>query len=408
MDQSIEEKPKRYQKTIYPGIFKYVGKNGISYGIDYYAGGKKHREITGPRLGDAQTKLAEKKELAKKGVVINRKITFKQLIEKYKEVQKGERYFEKTKKYYMKILEDFFADTKVYRITPLDIESFKQKRKQTPVRGKSIIQREEVIRDGKTVKEKKIIPTWKPRSDTTVNRELQTLRHILSKAVEWGMLSRNPFDQFNQSIFFEEDRGRVRYLTKDEIKRLLSVSPPYLKNIIKAALLTGLRKSDLLCLRWNNLDLDKGILFYKEQKKRDKLRIKILNSDMVELLMNIKKTSEYLFTDPEGKPLRDVKRSFKTALKKAGIENFRFHDLRHTSASYMVMMGASMKAVQEHLGHTSLAMTEKYSHLSPDFQRIEVERLKGLCDEENQVGKKLVRSEGLTENENQSTTYATA
>jgi hypothetical protein len=74
----------------------------------------------------------------------------------------------------------------------------------------------------------------------------------------------------------------------------------------------------------------------------------------------------------------------------------------------MVMRGASMKAVQEHLGHTSLAMTEKYSHLSPDFQRIEVERLKGLCDEENQDGKKLVRSEELTENESQPNPYATA
>jgi integrase len=121
------------------------------------------------------------------------------------------------------------------------------------------------------------------------------------------MLNQNPFYHFKKSILFEEDRGRVRYLTEDEIKSLLSWSPPYLKNIIKAAILTGLRKSDLLRLRWDNVDLGKGVLFYNEQKKRDKLRIKVLNSDMIDLLMDIKATSEYIFTDPEGKPLKDVK-----------------------------------------------------------------------------------------------------
>ena len=88
---------------------------------------------------------------------------------------------------------------------------------------------------------------------------------------------------------------------------------------------------------------------------------------------------DYIFTGPQGEPLKNVKRAFKTALKKAGIEDFHFHDLRHTSASYLVMRGASMKAVQVHLGHTSIAMTERYAHLSPDFLRSEVERLSGFC-----------------------------
>jgi integrase len=74
----------------------------------------------------------------------------------------------------------------------------------------------------------------------------------------------------------------------------------------------------------------------------------------------------------------DIKRSFKTILKRAGIENFHFHDLRHTSASYMVMKGASLKSVQEHLGHTSLVMTQKYAHLSPEFQKSEIEKLSGV------------------------------
>jgi integrase len=75
--------------------------------------------------------------------------------------------------------------------------------------------------------------------------------------------------------------------------------------------------------------------------------------------------------------------------ERAGIKGFHFHDLRHTSAFYLVMRGASMKAVQEHLGHTSLTMTERYSHLSPDFHRTEIERLNGLCGDRSQ---KTVRS----------------
>jgi integrase len=379
-----------YLKTHYPGIFQYVGKNGTAYGIDYYAGGKKHREIIGPLLGEAQEKLAEKKALAKKGVIVSisqkRKITLREIKGKYEEIQKGEPYFEKTRKYYLKSILDFFGETKqLYRITPLDIEEFKKKRKETPTQWKRV------------------------RSDIAVNRELQTLRHMLNKAVEWGMLDLNPFDRFKKPILFEEVRGRVRYLTEEEIKSLLNVSPLYLKNIIKAALFTGLRKGDILTLKWSDVDLERSLLFFNEQKKKGKLGIKLLNSDMVNLLMTIPKgKNDYIFCGPDGEHLKDVKRSFHTALKKTGITDFHFHDLRHTSASHMIMRGASPKAVQKHLNHSSLAMTERYAHLSPDFQRSEVERLNGLCDEGIQGSKKLVRSEDLLRNGEQPESCATA
>jgi len=146
---------------------------------------------------------------------------------------------------------------------------------------------------------------------------------------------------------------------------------------------------------------------------------------MIALLMEIPKgKSEYVFNspiplekgkdkkeeyvalpDPNGTLLRDIKRSFHTALKRAGIKDFHFHDLRHTSASYLVMRGASLKAVQEHLGHTSIAMTQRYSHLSGDFQREQVNLLNGLCGEN---GKKLVRSEDLPRKDQEVPAYATA
>ena len=88
------------------------------------------------------------------------------------------------------------------------------------------------------------------RSDVSVNRELEVLRHMLNKAVEWAMLDENPFNRFKESIFFEETNDRVRFLEKEEIQALLDVSPVYLQNIVKGAIFTGLRKSDLLSLKW--------------------------------------------------------------------------------------------------------------------------------------------------------------
>ena len=376
----------QYLRTHYPGIFKYVGKQGAVYGIDYYAGGKKHREIVGPLLGEARQKLEERRAIAKGGgyesVANRRKITFEQLIQKYAEIQKGEPYFERTRKYYVNILLGFFATHKLCQIAPLDIEDFKKKRKET------------------------LTQHGKERSGISVNRELETLRHIFNKAVEWGMMDKNPFNRFSNPIFFEEDNGRVRFLEAEEIQRLLSVSPPYLKNIIKGAILTGLRKGDLLNMKWSDVDLERGFMTYREQKKGDKFRIKELNDDMISLVMEIPKgQSDHIFCSPDGKLLKDIKRSFATALKKAGIKNFHFHDLRHTSASHLLMRGASLRSVQEHLGHSSLAMTQRYSHLSRNFQKQEVQKLNGLCDESS---KKLVRSAEIADVEVQSNVQATA
>ena len=306
--------------------------------------------------------MAEKKAQTKKGIVLSasekRKITFEKLKEKYCELQRGERSFEVSKKHFVNAVSDFFKDKKLFQITPLDIEQFKKQRKETPVRGGKI------------------------RSDVSVNREIEVLRHMLNKAIEWGMLDENPFTRFRDSIFFEERNDRVRFLEEDEIKKLLDVSPPYLANLIKGAIFTGLRKGDLFNLKWSDVNLERGFLNYREQKKREKLGFKYLNGDMIDLLMQIPKGgSDYIFSGPDGKPLRDIKRSFHTGLKKAGIKDFHWHDLRHTSASHLLMRGASMKAVQEHLGHTTIAMTQRYSHLSRDFQKEEVNRLNGLCGE---------------------------
>jgi integrase len=382
----------QYLKTIYPGIFKYAGRQGTVYGIDYYTGGKKHREIVGSLLGEAKKKLEERRAQAKKGIVIQKRITFRKLAQKYVELYGEKPSYKGSQKYFIGYWDEneegdrkwkdmsltkYFGDYKLFQITPQDIEQFRKKRKDTPVKGQW--------------DDKKKARTEKERSDVSVNRELEILRYLLNKVVEWGWLDENPFKRFKESIFYQEKNDRVRFLEDDEIKTLLEASPPYLANLIKGAIFTGLRKGDLLNLKWSDANLERGFLNYREQKKKDKLGFKYLNEDMINLLMEIPKgKSDFIFLGPDGEPLKDIKRSFHTALKKVGIKDFHWHDLRHTSASHLLMRGASMKTVQEHLGHTSIAMTQRYSHLSRDFQREEVNRLNGLCGESS---KKLVRND---------------
>ena len=183
-----------------------------------------------------------------------------------------------------------------------------------------------------------------------------------------------------------------------------------------------MRKGDVLRLKWEQINLETGLLTYREQKKRNKVNHKFLNNDMIELLMQISKgKSEYIsngpvhrkkgegkkekyvaLPDPDGKPLTDIKKAFNTACKKAGIKDLHFHDLRHTGASHLAMSGATLQTVQKQLGHTNITMTQRYSHLTSDFERQQVNLMNGSCADIKNSSKKLVR------NEAQATINATA
>jgi len=394
-----------YQKTIYPGIFKYIGKNGTVYGIDYYAGGKKHREMVGELLGEAKDKLKERQDQAKQGIVLQKRNTFRKLAQEYVKLEADTPSYKQSYKYYIGYWEkqedgveswkdmsltQYFGDLKLLQITPKSIEEYKKRVKDTPV-------------NGKWDKEKKA-RIKKIRSDVAVNRELEVLRHMLNKAIEWQWLERNPFTVFKESVFYGEDNSRSRYLEPDEMIHLFDVlekSPSYLRNIIKGAIFTGLRKGDLLKLQWRDIDKGKGFLTYVEQKKRNskdkgpKRVVKHLNGDMIELLNEMPVVGEYVFCKSDGKPLKNVVRAFKTALRRAGITDFHFHDLRHTSASYLLMRGAPLVSVQKHLNHKDFKMTQRYAHLAEQFQKEQVNKLDGLFDGMENSSKKLVRNDQI-------------
>jgi len=153
---------------------------------------------------------------------------------------------------------------------------------------------------------------------------------------------------------------------------------PHTSNHYCDSHLHRIAKSEILNLKWKDVDLERGILYVRENKQ-NRLQIKYLNDDLICLFAGLPVNGEYLFHD-EGRPIKNIRRTFKTALRRAGIKGFRFHDLRHTSCSYITMRGAPPQAVQNHAGHSSIKMTMRYSHLSPSFQRDSIQLLNGLCE----------------------------
>ncbi|MCX5657771.1 MAG: site-specific integrase, partial [Candidatus Omnitrophica bacterium] len=210
-------------------------------------------------------------------------------------------------------------------------------------------------------------------SPATNNREVACLKCILNKAVEWGKLKDNPIKKVK---LFRENNKRLRYLEKEEIIRLLANCNRHLRSMVVVALNTGMRKGEILGLKWHDVDFRQGIIYLLDTKNGEKREIP-MNEQAKTALIRVRKhpDSPHIFCKGDGKPFGNVRKSFYTALKKSGIIDFRFHDLRHTFASQLVMSGVDLNTVRELMGHKSLEMTLRYSHLSPDHKKRAVDIL---------------------------------
>jgi len=210
----------------------------------------------------------------------------------------------------------------------------------------------------------------------TVNRLLATLKHMFTKAMEWDMLSEDILQKVRRVKLLREDNKRLRFLAVEECQRLIDCCAPHLKPIVMVALHTGMRQGEILNLKWEHVDLKHGFILLDTTKTGERREIPIDNT-LKEMFNEMPRgfESKCVFTGKDGDTYKSVKRSFNTALKKAEISNFRFHDLRHTFASHLVMTGVDLVTVQELLGHKSLTMTLRYAHLSPGHKVKAVEML---------------------------------
>ncbi len=203
--------------------------------------------------------------------------------------------------------------------------------------------------------------------NTSCNKVLNILKHMFSKAVEWDMIESETLKRIRKVKLLRDDSKRLRYLSKQECHALINNCEPHLKPIVITALNTGMRKGEILNLKWDNVELRNCFILLDITKNGDRREIPI-NETLRGVLQRLTRRLDipYVFFDSmTGKPYKDVKRSFKTALRKAGIRDFHFHDQRHTFASHLVMSGVDLTTVKELLGHKTLTMTLRYSHLAP-------------------------------------------
>jgi integrase len=208
------------------------------------------------------------------------------------------------------------------------------------------------------------------RSPTTVVRYLSALSHCYSIAVtEWGWLEDSPMRRVKKP---SESHGRVRFLDKSERVRFTDAckesSNPWLYPCVILALSTGMRYSELMGLKWQDVNLNDGYLILQKTKNGDRRRVPLAGHGL-DLLRSHAKVrrldTDLLFPSPvdKSKPI-NLRSAFESALKRAKITDFKWHDLRHCTASYLAMNGASLAEIAEVLGHKTLAMVKRYSHLS--------------------------------------------
>lgn len=347
-----------------------VYRKGKNYFIDFYVNGRRKRESIGESKKLAEIVFKKRKVEVAEGKFLDikkqEKIKFEDFADEYLRMHSVQNKSYREDVNNIKILKRFFGGRYLNEITALDVEKYKAER----------------------------IKTVKP---ATVNRGLAVLRSMYNRAIEWKKIKENPC---NTVRLFKENNQRLRYLEQAEINKLLDNCSGNLKGIVTVAVFTGMRRGEILNLKWTDCDFQRDVIRLTDTKN-DEIRAIPMNEQIKTALIRIRRhpTSPYIFCKCDGSPYGDVDKSFFTALKKSDIIEFHFHDLRHTFASQLVMSGVDLNTVRELMGHKSLAMTLRYSHLSSDHKRRAVDILGQRMDTIwtpkpiDEVGKKLTVSE---------------
>lgn len=314
-------------------------RNKIYY-IDYYAGNDRIREPAGTSRRDAERLHAKRLAELSAGSYIHKrdaKVTFRQFAKTYFiNHSKANKKSWKTDEFRIETLNDCFGNQLLTQIRPLDIERFKAERLEKMAKA-------------------------------TVNRELALLKNIFTKATHWGTFNRlNPVKMVQMC---KEDNERLRFLTKEEIAKLLEHCDGELLALVKFALNTGMRRGEIMNLTWNDIDIERGLIYIRDSKS-GKARILPMNDTVKEVLLGIQRVKgvKAIF--------RGVHRDkFDRVLEKTGITDASFHTLRHTVASHLAMAGVDLHTISRILGHSDAKMTLRYAHLSPDFMANAMQRL---------------------------------
>lgn len=343
-----------------------IRKRDNSYQIDYFDPDGKRIRKSFQKRKDAEAELGKRVSLIAEGRYLDVKKDYKttlgELLDKYVENYKDQGAFSSKECFIRNFREYFGNNALLVNIRYVDVETYRNH-----------------IR-------RKITRYGTKRKDGSVNREISCLHHILKKAVNWEMIQENPFDK-GDPPWLKENNRRYRYLSEDEIERLLQEAVrPWLEDLLTVAIFTGMRRNELFGLKWEQIRGD--FIYLSKTKTNESRQIPILQDDegidLKDVLADIRQRnqlkSEYVFIDKKGQGINKDRLFYalNASLKRAGIEDFQFRDLRHTFASHFVMNGGSLKALQEILGHKNITMTMRYAHLSKEHKKDEIKALRGL------------------------------
>lgn len=328
-------------------------KRGDVWWMSFTHQGNQVRRSTGTgdrRVADAI--LAKVKVQIVEGQYFERAVaeshTFKELMDRYEKEHVARKLRHRGLNGYMKNLRGFFGEKTLADITPKEIVAYKNKRYE----------------DG--------------MAPATINRELANLKKAFNLALrEWEWCHMNPVSRVSME---KENNKRDRWLTEDEASRLLGCCRPWLRDLVLFALHTGMRMGEILELTWRGVDFTRRTVTVFRSKNGERRTIPV-NDTVLHVLKEKTKvrslTVDRVFCSKIFTPLESghLRRAFRLALGKAKIEDFHFHDLRHTFATRLVQAGIDLYKVQQLLGHKSPIMTQRYAHHYPESLRDGVEIL---------------------------------
>jgi len=314
-----------------------VFKRNGNYYIDYYTDCRRIKEKIGPSKRLAQQVL-EKRKLS---IVENRyldikrtpKIKFedfaKDYLENYSKV--NNKSWRKADLQNINILKKHFSGKYLSEITTEMINKFVAKR-------------------------------HKECGNARINRNISCLKCMYNRAIDWGKADSNPVKPIKK---LRENPGRERYLSDEEIDLLLGQANNKIKPILIVALNTGMRFGEIINLEWHSVDFALTTIYLTNTKNGSRRDVP-MNIKVFDALKNLQATASnnYVFCHKNGKKIKNIQKAFTNLLKKIDISDLNFHDLRHTFASRLVKKGIPLNTVRELLGHKSITMTLRYSHLS--------------------------------------------
>jgi len=222
--------------------------------------------------------------------------------------------------------------------------------------------------------EQYIVARKEAASPATVNLELALIKKMFCKGVDWGYLETNPAAKVKK---FKLNNAREKILDAEEARRLIECADPALRPIIIIALMSGMRKGEILGLKWSDVNFIQSYIAI-ERSKGGKPRKVPMNSAVREVLKSLPRVSDYVFYNPEtGRHRRGIHKAFAQARERAEIRGFRFHDCRHTFATRFIENGGDIVALSKILGHASLVMTLRYCNPTEEGMLRAVERVAG-------------------------------